>query len=71
VLRGGRDVCGAGNFNWKGEWRVENTKLIVDSTIFVDTYELPATKETREGRPVWRVKGKNSKGEQVQMDKMD
>lgn len=63
--------AGAGNFNWKGQWRVENAKLIVDSSLFVDTYELPAAKETREGRAVWRVKGKNSKGEPIFMDKME
>jgi hypothetical protein len=64
-------AAGAGNFNWKGTWRVENAKLVVDSTLFVDTYDLPATKETRDGRPVWRVKGKNHKGEPVYMDKME
>jgi hypothetical protein len=63
--------AGAGNFNWKGAWRVEAGKLIVDSTIFVDTYDLPATKETRDGRSAWLIKGKNSKGEAVSMYKQE
>ncbi len=60
-----------GNFNWKGTWRTEKNALVVDANLYVDTYELPAKKETRDGRPVWRIRGKNSKGEAIYMDKQD
>ena len=60
-----------GNFKWSGSWRVENGKLIVDSAAFADTYELPAKRETRDGRACWVLRGKNSKGETVSMEKQD
>lgn len=58
-----------GNFKWAGKWRTDNSKLIVDSTIFVDTYDLPPQRETRDGRTVWTLKGKNSKNEPISMSK--
>ena len=58
-----------GNFKWAGKWRTENNKLIVDSTVFVDTYDLPPQRETRDGKTVWTLKGKNSKNEAVSMAK--
>ena len=60
-----------GNFKWSGSWRVDNGKLIVDSTAFFDTYDLPAKRETREGKSVWMLRGKNSKGEAVSMEKQE
>ena len=60
-----------GNFKWSGSWRIDGGKLIVDSAAFVDTYELPPKKETRDGRPVWMLRGKNSKGEAVYMAKVE
>jgi hypothetical protein len=58
-----------GNFKWAGTWRTENGKLVVDSTVFVDTYDLPPQRETRDGKTVWTLKGKNSKNEPVSMAK--
>jgi hypothetical protein len=46
---------------------VRSTK--VDSTIFVDTYDLPPQRETRDGKTVWTLKGENSKNEPVSMAK--
>ena len=60
-----------GNFKWSGSWRVDSGKLIVDSAAFVDTYELPPKKEMRDGRSVWMLRGKNSKGEVVSMAKLE
>ncbi len=57
------------NFKWSGKWRTENGKLIVDSTIFVDTYDMPPQKETRNGKVVWSLKGKNGKNEPLYMEK--
>ena len=59
------------NFKWSGKWRTENGKLIVDSTIFVDTYDLPPQKDTRDGKTVWSLKGKSSKNEPLYMEKVE
>lgn len=60
-----------GNFKWQGKWRVEDGKLLVDSTLFVDTYNLPAQKEVFGDQAVWTFKGKNSKGEAVSLHKQE
>jgi len=60
-----------GNFKWSGTWHVDNGQLVVDSTVFVDTYELPAKKEARNGKSAWIIRGKNNKGELVSMEKQD
>ncbi len=59
------------NFKWSGKWRTENGKLLVDSTIFIDTYDLPPQKDTRDGKTVWSLKGKNSKNEPLYMEKVE
>jgi len=69
--KGNTFAASGGNFKWQGKWRVEDGKLIVDSALFLDSYDLPATKEARDGKAVWTLKGKNSKGEPVAMDKQD
>jgi len=69
--KGNTFAASGGNFKWQGKWRVEDGRLIVDSAVFVDTYDLPAQKEARDGKAVWTLKGKNSKGEPVAMDKQD
>jgi len=58
-----------GNFKWTGKWHTENGKLIVDNTFSVDTFDLPPQKETRNGKAVWSLKGKNSKNEPIYMEK--
>ena len=58
-----------GNFKWTGKWHTDNGKLIVDSTTFADTYDLPPQKENRNGKTVWSLKGKNSKNEPIFMEK--
>ena len=60
-----------GNFKWSGSWREDDGKLLVNSAIFTDTYELPPQKESRAGKVVWTLKGTNSKGEAVFLDKKD
>ena len=60
-----------GNFKWSGTWRVDDGKLLVNSTVFTDTYDLPPQKETRGGKSVWTLKGKNSNGEAIYLDKQD
>ena len=59
------------NFKWSGKWRTDNGKLILDSTIFVDTYDLPPQKDTRDGKTVWSLKGKSSKNEPLYMEKIE
>ncbi len=61
----------AGNFKWAGTWRVENGKLLVDSTLFTDTYDLPPKREARDGRTALSLKGKNHKGEPAYLDKLN
>lgn len=58
-----------GNFKWTGKWTTSDNKLIVDSTQFVDTYDLPPQKEKKNGRDIWSLKGKNNKGEPIFMEK--
>lgn len=69
--KGNRFSAAGGNFKWSGSWRVENNKLLVDSTAFVDTYDLPPRKEAREGRDVLTLRGKNSKGEAIYFEKQE
>ena len=58
-----------GNFKWDGKWRKDGNKLIVDSTVVVDTYDLPPQKEVKGARSVWSLKGRNSKGEPIFMER--
>lgn len=61
--------AGVGTLKWSGKWRTEKDKLIVDSMIAVDTYDLPPQSATRNGKTVWTLKGKNNKNEPISMEK--
>ena len=60
-----------GNFKWEGTWRVDGRKLLVDSKMFVDTYTLPPARDARGGKSGWSLKGANSKGEPVYLDRVE
>ena len=71
VEKGNKFSAAVGNFKWSGSWHVDSGKMIVDSSAFVDTYDLPAKRETRDGKSVWMLRGKNSKGEPVSLEKQE
>lgn len=71
IEKGNRFSAAGGNFKWSGTWRVDANKLIVDSTAFVDSYDLPPRKESREGKDVLTLRGKNSKGEVISLEKQE
>ena len=60
-----------GNFKWSGTWKVDGRKLLVNSAVFVDAYDLPPQKSARGGQSAWSLKGTNSKGEPVYLDKLE
>lgn len=64
-------AASGGNFKWSGKWTVSDGKLVVDSAQFVDTYDLPPQREKRNGKAVWSLKGRNSKGEPIFMERED